>query len=787
MPRTTAKPKQERPRGDAEREERSPSAWRRLTQAAFGLTLVLVAARVMMQEILRNPWLPMPGSTPTPAMPGPATSIALDLICCLPALLVLARRLVDPAFTLRFAWSSVPMFALAVWTLVSVAWSSDRFAAVVNAFHWASALVLLWSTAQLVRSWVRLRLIAAVSSGLLMVLLVQGYYYRFVDLPDLQQDWRQHHGELVAGQGGNANSTEMIQLGKNIEGGVPTGFNVSRNTYAAVLVLLMVMAAGVVMQRIADGDGAGWWAPVSAVMAVGLFMLYRYVQSKTAFATPVIAAGVLALLWSRRGRAVRRPKRAYWAGVGAFALIAAAVVGHGLRHGTLFHVSLTFRWQYWVGATRIFVHHPWLGTGWANFGSWYTAYRLPQAAEEPTDPHNFLVRAFVELGVVGGILTLAWMLRLWWEWTAGAARADGAVGQSNAAQAGAERSAAPGHPERQNASTAHSAFPLLITLSVLAVALNAAVSLDWTSQPALLIVETFKRLLFLIALLLGMCFVGVQSIERQVIDERPAPWILSAVLLGLGLFLLHNLIDFSMFEIGPMFLFALLAGAALGMRIPPPQKNGRLGLLAPIAAFIAAGVAWLVAAGALWAPIAQAESLAQDADEEIRTSRPAATEGAVQSATRPDPAHVERAEHDLLDAWRLVPYNADYAFRAEQAGLLNGADGASLKSRELLDAAIAADPRKVRYLNARAMLEASTGDEDRAARDYQQILWLDPHNLELRSRYAALLDRMGRHGDAVEQYRQVLQFNEALAKDEIRRLSDRQEQEIRERIGTAAP
>lgn len=782
MARAATKRPQKKAPDHSEGAHPAGTSWRRLTQPAFGLTLVLVAARVMMQEILRNPWLPMPGSTPVPAMPGPATSLALDLICCLPALLVLARRLVDPAFTLRFDWSAVPMFALAGWTLVSVAWSSDRFAAIVNAFHWASALVLLWSTAQLVRSWVRLRLIAAVSFGLLMMLLVQGYYYRFVDLPDFQQHWKQHHGEMLAAAGGNTSATEIIQLGKNIEGGVPTGFNLSRNTYAAVLVLLMVLAAGVVMQRIAEGDGAGWWAPVAVVIAVGLFMLYRYVQSKTAFATPVIAAGVLALLWMRRGRAVRRPKRAYWAGVGAFALIAAAVVGHGLKHGTLFHVSLTFRWQYWVGAARIFVHHPWLGTGWANFGSWYTAYRLPQAAEEPTDPHNFLVRAFVELGVAGGILAVAWMLRLWWEWTAGAARIDSAAGMASAAQAGAEHSAASG-PERQNALAPYSAFPLLITLSVIAVALNAAVSIDWTSQPALIIVETFKRLLFLIALLVGTCLVGVQSIERQALDERPARWILSSILVGLGLFLLHNLIDFSMFEIGPMFLFAMLAGAALGLTPPEPQaSSGRGRLLAPILAFIAAGVAWLVAAGALWAPIAQAESLAEDADEEIRTSRPPATEGPPQSTTRPDPAHIERAEHDLLDAWRMVPYNADYAFRAEQAGLLNAVNGASLKSRELLDAAIATDPRKVRYLNARAALEASTGDDDRAARDYQQILRLDPHNLELRSRYAELLDRMGRHADAVKQYQQLLQFNAALARDEIRRLSVRQEQAIRDRV-----
>jgi len=65
---------------------------------AFLLTLVLVIVRMSMEEILRGAWLAAPGSTPVPAMPGPATSIALDLLCCLPAILVLGRRSFDGAF-----------------------------------------------------------------------------------------------------------------------------------------------------------------------------------------------------------------------------------------------------------------------------------------------------------------------------------------------------------------------------------------------------------------------------------------------------------------------------------------------------------------------------------------------------------------------------------------------------------------------------------------------------------------------------------------------------------------
>ena len=741
----------------------------RLTQLAFLLTLVLVIVRMSMEEILRGAWLAVPGSTPVPAMPGPATSIGLDLLCCFPALLVLGRSALDQTFRLRFAWSFVPMFGLAIWTLASVFWASDRFAALVSAFNWSAALLLLWSTAQLVHSGLRLRLVAAAAFGLLLVLLVQGYYYRFVDLPDLQQNWIQHHGDLLKEQGAAASSTEAGQLEKNIMGGVPTGFNVSRNTYAAVLVLLMVIAAGVMLQRRADGDGYTSWLAIVPAIALGLVMLYAFVQSKTAFATPVIAAGLLTLLWRYSNWSSERAVGLYWRGVGLFVLLIAAVVGHGLKHGTLVHVSLTFRWQYWVGAWRVFVHHMWLGTGWANFGSWYTAYRLPQAAEEPSDPHNFLVRAFVELGVVGGLMMIAWMLRLWWEWTAARLHINNGL---LAPHAGAERSAAP------DSAAAYPGFPFLIALAAIAIFVSAAIAIDWTSQWALIVLETFKRLLFLGALLIGLCLVGIRSFRRQELDARPAPWLLTAILVGLGLFLIHNLIDFSMFETGPMFLFALLAGSALGMRLPE-AATARSHRSAAAVKVVFASIVLLVVTGMVWVPIVTAESLAEDADQAVRSARPPDA----RPEMRPDRRKVDSARDSFIKAFRLVPFNGDYAFRAEQAALLDGnADAGAL--RALLDEAIAADPRRIRYLNARAGLQAMSGELLRAATDYEQILRLDPHNLDLRLQYAAVLERLGRRDQAIENYQKVLEYNAQLAPDEIRRLSPRQVDEIRAKIGS---
>ncbi|HSU68980.1 MAG TPA: hypothetical protein VLJ39_19010, partial [Tepidisphaeraceae bacterium] len=319
MPR--AAHKSARPKAPAPTVPRPEGAWARLTQAAFLLSLILVAARMTMQEILRNVALPVPGAPPTPSLPGPATSIGLDLLCCVPALLVLSRRLVDRSFALRLGCSHLAMLLLAGWTLLSVLWSGDKFAALVNAMHCAAALSLLWSTSQLVGSWLRLRAVAALAFGLLVVLLVQGYYFRFVDLPDLQQNWKEHRAELLHQQGTATNTTEAAQIGKNVENGVPTGFNVSRNTYAAVLVLLMIVSAGLALQKRRDADGWAWVAPILAGIALGLWMLYLYVQSKTAFATPLIAAAVLAWMWRGKSRGTTElgtRRRRYWIGVAFF-------------------------------------------------------------------------------------------------------------------------------------------------------------------------------------------------------------------------------------------------------------------------------------------------------------------------------------------------------------------------------------------------------------------------------------------------------------------------------------
>ena len=722
---------------------RSPQwgAW--VSWSAFVLAAALVFARSIMLETLRNPLEVQPGAEPVPRGPGAGTGLILDLLCCIPALLVLVRRAFDRTCALRFAWPFVPMALLALWAVTSTAWAGDKFAAVVSATHWLCACVLLWSMAQLVSDWARVRLVAAACAGLLLVQAGQGLYYRFVEHPELVEAFNFRREQIIRQRGWEPGSFIAEQFEKRVVSGEMMGFTSSPNSYGAVLVLLMVVSAGVAVQRMSDRDGAAW-AAVPAGAAVLAVAVVAMVGSRTAVATTGLGFVTLAAIPALRRPLARHPRLAYGAGVAGFLSASAAVVGHGLYHGTLFHDSLTFRWRYWVAAARLFADHPLAGVGWENFGPHYLAYRLPVAAEEIKDPHNFLVRFATELGAVGLLLAAAWMLALWWDLT---------------------QKLLPAAPGEADEPPTLPISPLAIVGAVggLGVVLNAVASLDPSQGAAYNALELIRRAGFLCLFVIGASVAALRSAERKDLDDRPAPWATFALVIALGLFLLHNLVDFSLFEPGPMFLFAWLAGAALGIRAPATEPAPRASRVAALAGVALAALCWLGAVGGLAIPVAMAESEADAGDEALRTAR-------FGQAT----SHYSRA-------LETVGYNADYAFRAARSAWMGPPPGNTPEALMMLDTAIGLDPNRPQYWlhRANARLRSPAPDAAAVRADYERALRLDPNNVDTRLEYAEVLSRLGDRAAAAEQYRQALRYNDLLAPDEPKRLPPKRLETIR--------
>jgi tetratricopeptide (TPR) repeat protein len=728
-------------------------AW--LTQVAFVLALAAVYARGTMLETVRDAFDITFGADAIPRGPGPAASLVLDLICCIPALLVLVRRVVDRSFTLCFTWSHAAFFAVALWATASNLWAADRFTALVTGAHIVAAAALMWAVAQLVRSWLRLRLVAGVCFGLLLACLAHGLIYRYVDLPDMQRSWEKNQEEIRKQRNWEPGSFAEKQFANKILNGEMIGFHVSPNAFAAVIVMLAVVSLGLGVQRIVNRDEPVWLVPIAIATLLAIVMIY-WTHSKAAMATFGLALLAFATIAVARPWLAAHSRKAYWAGLIVCALGIVAVAGHGIYHGGLFpgHFSnsLHFRWRYWVAAERMFETQPMLGVGWGNFGNWYTKFRLPEAAEEVRDPHDFLVRAFVELGVIGGALLLLWLARMGWELTRPIVPP-----------------APPDDGPRDPEYSLSRAITAMGAIAVIGLLLNIAASVDFAENWAYAFIEVFKRILYACLLLIGGLVVVIRSSKRQELDGRPAPWVLYGCLIALATLIVQNLVDISLFEAGPMLSFAMLAGAVSGIRTAAAEGERRESKPAvAIASLVGASAAWAAAALFVVIPVIAATNTANAADIDIRWGR------------------MREAAAKFQSAFAQVPTNADFAFRAARALIMANADPAEI--RAALDATAQADPTLARAYLFRAEYEKEHGGDAAAARaNYEKAVALNPADLDIRERYANALAGLGMKKEAADELRTLLAFNDKLPPDEPERLPPTKVTEIEKRIEELSP
>ena len=707
-----------------------------MTRVALGIAILLVVVRATVTQTLRDAFEISPGMPPAPRGMGPGGAVILDLLLCVPALLVLLRAAVDRQFTIRFTWAHGAMFGLAGWIGISTFWAADRFAASIEATHWIAAMVLLWAVSQLVREWVHVRLIGGAFFGLLLVLVAHGLVYRFVDVPDERASFLQHEQEINTQNGWQADSFIARQFKKKVLAGEIIGFSVSPNTYAMELVLLGVIVAGMATQRLVDRDEWGWSATIIASFVPACLCLWL-TQCRAAFVTPILGGGIVlleaTLSRKRRERGHRRWFCFITAGVG---VIVGGVIAFGLSRGGLVHDSLTFRWRYWIGAMRIVREHLLRGVGFANFGDYYLAVRLPIASEEIRDPHNFFMRILSETGIIGAALLIAWLLRLGWEMTLPA------------------RSDVEARASRERASL----LPLF-GLASMAMIVNAAVSIDFSQSISFAFLEVLKRVLWAGLLGLGLAVGSVRSSEEQQFDDRPAPWIWWAMLASLAMFMLHNTIEFGWFESGPTGLFALLAGALMGISTAGKERRGNW------AVFGAAMLAWVSTAATWTAPIVQGEILATAADDSLEANR------------------LEEAVDSYRHAAAMLPViDPQLLLKTATAQLYARHDPAEVTAT--LRGVVENDPIFIRgHLTlANLLLRSPEPDAVAIRREYEKAIALNPNDVTVRMEYGQALERLSEPAAAADELQRALDANAGLGPDEPKRLDLSQVADLSNRI-----
>ncbi|HEV7301710.1 MAG TPA: O-antigen ligase family protein [Tepidisphaeraceae bacterium] len=739
-----------------------------IDRLALLIALAIVVARCTMLETIREPLEIAAGGEAVPRGAGATSALVLSMLAVVPAMLVLLRRVIDPTFIISRSFALLGLLLLGGWAIASALWAADAFLAVVSAVNWLSAMTLAWAVAQLVRTEKRARIVAGVGVGLLLIFITQAAFYRFAELPALRDNVAENRAKILADRGWTEDSFEARQFLQKIYNGEMVGFSASANTFAALLVVTIILTIGLALQRTGEGSGKlterlrSWTLLLAIPILCGCIVIWL-THSRAAIGTLLLAGMAYAFvaLLGPRLRTLHKPLFALGVLVAISAV--AVIIWRGTTTGTLFHDSLTFRWRYWLGGFRVFTEHPILGVGWENFGPHYLGQRLAIASEEVRDPHNLIVRLFVELGLIGGALGVLAIGRLIWEMTRPAAR----LTDESATVTPPPPPPADDADQPQTSLLSMLIVPVMIAAS--AMVLNAMASIDLNQSADYIDYELRKRLLYGVMLTLGLL---AGTLARHDVVARHGGWVRTALVIATLLFLLQNLIDFSMFESSGMFVFALLAGSAVGISTGAMSAVSRnaASFVRRIVPLGIAAVVWLVLLFAIVMPIGLSEGDAITAGELRRLGRPGAA--------------------DLYgQAYDRVSYNADYAYQTARS-LLDEREPIG-PFRAWIDRAIATNPMSVKSLLLSARVEAQLPEPnvERLQHGYDRAVEIDPQAVEMRLEYAEALIRFSQPQQAVEQMRLALAANAGLSPDEPKRLPIEQVAAIERRIAelSAAP
>ena len=178
----------------------------------------------------------------------------------------------------------------------------------------------------------------------------------------------------------------------------PLGFFALANTFGGFLsVCLMLSVSAAVITR-TSRKSLLFWAGIIALLGWSLLLT----KSRTAWIGT--AVGLALLAYRTQGTKLTWTRIRFV----AVSLVLLGLAGWGLsRLGGLDRQVLTeapksmqYRLQYWSASVRMIRDHVLFGVGPGQFRSQYLFYKLPEASEEISDPHNL----FLDVAANGGIV-----------------------------------------------------------------------------------------------------------------------------------------------------------------------------------------------------------------------------------------------------------------------------------------------------------------------------------------------------------------------------------------------
>lgn len=189
----------------------------------------------------------------------------------------------------------------------------------------------------------------------------------------------------------------------------PFGFFALANTLAGFLAAALVCSLSLLVSAFAHSKPNSTRSLLVGCCLL-LMLAVLLTKSRTAWAAAVLCGVIIPLL---RNRLPWSFARRFWPFIlGGFSILVIVVTVIGITGQLDLQViseapkSLQYRLDYWTATSRLIADHPLLGIGLGRFQQLYLPYKLARSSEEIADPHQWLLEAWCQGGILSFIGTV---------------------------------------------------------------------------------------------------------------------------------------------------------------------------------------------------------------------------------------------------------------------------------------------------------------------------------------------------------------------------------------------
>ncbi len=287
--------------------------------------------------------------------------------------------------------------------------ASNKRAAITDFVVTVAPVLMILLLVQILDSQTKIKLVLAVIAALGVVLAYRCADQLFVENQERIKQYQEDPNAMLRQFGTKPGSFNQMMFEHRLYSKDIGGFFTTGNSAGSFLLLASFCAAALVLERFRNSKSV---RIVPACFAIACILLALAItHSKGAIAAAIIAAAMF-IVYLLFGERLRKHKRAVLIILLLLVLAGGGgMVLYGLTYQTLpGGNSMLVRWQYWTTAVKIYGLRPLTGIGPGSFTNYYMQYKPPAALETVSDPHNFLLRILTQYGPLGLVGFLAIVL-----------------------------------------------------------------------------------------------------------------------------------------------------------------------------------------------------------------------------------------------------------------------------------------------------------------------------------------------------------------------------------------